>query len=141
MIQPGRRLYLAGSIALILVAALHTWGQFAPTPPEPALSAVLTMMRGVRLDLGLGMQPSVYDIFRSLAFTMSITLAALGAFGLIVIRADPSTRLLRAAILTSSLAVGAVVVLQAVYRIPPPFISLAVVELLFLAALVRAVKA
>lgn len=141
MPQPGRRLYVAGSIALILVGALHTWGQFAPSPSDPALSAVLTMMRGVRLELGLGMQPSVYDIFRSLAFTMSITLVALGAFGLIVARADPSARLLRAAILTSTIAVGALVVLQALYRIPPPLISLAVVELLFLAALVRAAQA
>jgi hypothetical protein len=138
--QPGRRLYLAGSIALILVAGLHTWGQLAPPPADQALATVTGMMRGVRLDMGLGMHPSVYEIFRSLAFTMSVTLVVMGVFGVIIARAeDSSGRLLRRAILTSTIAVGVLVVLYAVYRIPPPLITLAVVELLFLTALVRAI--
>lgn len=88
------------------------------------------------------MRPSVYEIYRSLAFTMSITLVVMGAFGLIVARTpDPSGRLLRAAILTSTVAVGALVVLYAAYRIPPPLLTLAVVELLFVAASVRAIRA
>lgn len=142
MTQPGQRLYVAGSIALILAAGLHTWGQLAPAPSDQALATVFGMMRGVRLDLGLGMRPSVYEIYRSLAFTMSITLVVMGAFGLIVARTpDPSGRLLRAAILTSTVAVGALVVLYAAYRIPPPLLTLAVVELLFVAASVRAIRA
>ena len=142
MTQPGRRLYLAASIAMILVAGLHTLGQFAPPPPSGELTTLRGMMRAVRIDMGLGMRPSMYDVHRSLAFTMSVTLVAIGAFGVLIARAeDASGRLLRQAIVLSTIATGILVVLFAAYRIPPPLLTIAMVEILFLAALVRALRA
>jgi hypothetical protein len=41
-------------------------------------------MESFRLDLGMGMNPSVKDNYKSLTFTMSITLAALGFINLVV---------------------------------------------------------
>ncbi|HJQ67116.1 MAG TPA: hypothetical protein VJ816_12095 [Gemmatimonadales bacterium] len=79
---------------------------------------------------------------RSLAFTMSVTLLAIGAFGVMIARAvNPSRRLLRQAIVLSTSATGMLVALFAAYRIAPPLLTLAVVEALFLAALVRALRA
>ena len=142
MTQPGRRLYLSGSIAMILVAGLHTVGQFAPPPPDGEFTTLLGMRRAVHIDLGLGMRPSMYEVHRSLAFTMSVTLVAIGLFGVMIARAeDPVGRMLRRAIVLSTLATGILVAIFAAYRIPPPLLTLAVVELLFLAALVRALRA
>ena len=142
MTQPGRRLYFSASIGMILVAGLHTLGQFVPPPPTGELTTVRGMMRAVRIDMGLGMRPSMYDVHRSLAFTMSVTLAAIGAFGVIIARAeDSSGRLLRQAIVLSTFATGILVALFAAYRIAPPLMTIAVVEALFLAALVRALRA
>lgn len=79
MTHTGSRVYLSGSIAMILAAGLHTLGQFAPPPPSGELTTLLGMMRAVRIDLGLGMRPSMHDIHRSLALTMSITLLAIAS--------------------------------------------------------------
>lgn len=142
MTHLGGRLYLSGSIAMILAAGLHTLGQFAPPPPSGEFTTLLGMMRAVHVDLGLGMRPSMHDMHRSLAFTMSITLLAIGVFGVLIARAeDRSGRLLRRAIVVSTIATGAMVALYAAYRVPPPLLALAVVEALFLAALVRALRA
>jgi hypothetical protein len=137
MFEAGRRLFSVASLALILVAALHTLGHFSPPPPGSALLGLEAEMDGVRLPLGLGMTPSVLDIFSSLSLTMTVTLVALGLQNLVVAKApEASARLLRALSFVSLAAVGALVALYAFYRIPPPFLTLAIVEVLFLLALV-----
>lgn len=134
----GNRLFASGSIALILVAVLHTIGHFAPAPEnDAALAAVSEAMQGYRFDMGMGMQPSLMDILQSLSLTMSITVLFLGIYNLLTLSlAGNHARLVRRLTLLNVLAVGALVGLYAYSRIPPPLISFAVVEAIFIVALV-----
>jgi hypothetical protein len=136
MFAPGRRWFTAGCIAMVLVALLHTIGNTWPAPPADAeYVAMEASMRDYVVPLGLGMAPSVWDIYRSLVFTMSICLVALGAVGLAIVSGtDASPRLLSrvaAVIATASLALT---ILYFSYEVTPALISLAVVTALFVVA-------
>ena len=135
MFRSGRRMFSAASIALIVVAVLHSIGSFAPGPVDPALEAIVAEMKAFRLPLGLGMEPSMFDIQQSLALTMGVMLLWLGLQNLMAARMDPTGSFVRLLNVFSMLGVAALVAIYAFYRIPPPFISLAVVELLFVLAL------
>ena len=136
MFRSGRRLFSAASIGLIVVALLHSIGSFAPGPVPPELERVVSEMRASRLPLGFGMQPSMFDIQQSLALTMSVTLLWLGAQNLTSARHDPTGSLVRRLNVISALGVGALIAIYAFYRVPPPLITLAIVEVLFVLALV-----
>jgi hypothetical protein len=84
MFTRGRRLFTIASFATILVSALHTIGNLNTTPADTGEAAVQHLMRGYTIPLGMGMAPSVWDILRSLVFTMTVTLLALGALGLVL---------------------------------------------------------
>lgn len=133
----GNRLFASGSVGLIIVALLHGIGTFAGPPEDTALTSVADAMRGYHFDLGLGMLPSLMDIHESLSLTMSIFLLFIGVQNLVSLRiAGDSARLVRSLSVVNVIFVGALVVLYAVYRIPPPLLTLGVVELLFLLALI-----
>ena len=135
MFKRGNRLFTAGSIALLLVAALHTLGHFAGGPEDPAFTSVVNAMRGYSVDLGLGMRPSMRDIHVSLVLTMTIFLVFLGIQNLVTLTLAPEAKqLLRALALINFLCAGALAILYAAYSVPPPLISFAVVGLLFLLA-------
>ncbi len=117
---PDRRWLSLASLSTLLVAALHTAGQFAPAPPDPQLYAVKSAMRGVRLALGLGMAPSVWELFQSLTFTMSITVAALGVVGLVVAGASAaSPALVRRTAGVLGATHAALTLLYSFYGVPP----------------------
>jgi hypothetical protein len=134
MVRRGRRAFSAASLGLLLVAILHTLGNLSTTPANEAEAAVLKAMSGYTLPMGIGMAPSFWDIFRSLSFTMSITLLVWGVQNLLAAK-HGSDRLIKLLTVLSTIGVGALVVLYGVYRVPPPLITLGVVELIFLAAL------
>ena len=129
----GRRWFAAGSITTLVVALLHTLGNTLPgPPPDQALVGVESAMRGYRLPLGMGMDPSVWDIYRCLVFTMTICLVGMGTIGLALgASSDASPRLLArvAAVMTATSA--ALAALSYVYRVPPPLISFVVTTILF----------
>ena len=129
----GRRWFAAGSVATIVVAILHTLGNTLGGPPtDAALQNVEAAMQGYVLPLGMGMSPSVWDIYRCLVFTMSICLAGIGALGVALGSSSdvPAGVLSRiAAVLT--VVSAALAVLSFVYRIPPPLISFVVTTVLF----------
>jgi len=50
------------------------------SPDDPGFSSLVAMMRHTRLDTGLGLVPSAFDVVRSLAF-MLIGPGASGHFG------------------------------------------------------------
>jgi hypothetical protein len=136
MFRAGRRFFSAASLLLIVVAGLHTLGHFAPQT-DPALERLMAEMDAFRLPLGMGMTPSIRDIFRSLSLTMSVTLVALGLQNLVVAASrDATARLIRGLTVVDLVAVGALVALYAFYRVPPPLVTLAVVEALFVLSLV-----
>jgi hypothetical protein len=130
MFTKGRRLYSAASILTIVVAGLHTFGNLRPDPPE--YEGVLTAMRGALVPMGMGMNPSIYDIYWSLVFGMSVLVAGLGVLGLVVV----STTDVTMKVLSRSAAVIAVIcagltALCWIAKVPPPLISFAVLTVLW----------
>jgi len=95
-------------------------------------------MRAAHLPMGIGMAPSLFDIFRDLAFTMSIAFFALAAFNVLIARhRDTTPALLRAATVLNLVWLAAFIALCWFYAVPPPLISGALVWPFFLVALLR----
>ena len=140
---PGRRLFTAACSVMFLVALLHTLGNTLSSPPPDAEYAAMdAAMRGYQVPLGLGMAPSVWDIYRSLVFTMSICLVAMAGLGLVVSSTpDATPRLLSRVAMIEAVASAALTVLYLAYRVTPALVSMAVVTLLFAAAMRTTVAA
>jgi hypothetical protein len=133
----GNRLLAAGSILIIVVAMLHTIGHFAPAPADDtALHAVTAAMRGYQLDMGMGMKPSMMDIYESFSLTMTITVLFLGIQNLVTLTAaGDNSKLVRRITVLSMLWVGGLIILNAIYRVPPPLFSFIVVEIVLVLSL------
>jgi hypothetical protein len=121
--KPGRRSFTVAAIVMLLMAVGHTAGFLAGAPSNPVEAKLFADMGAVVNPLGLGMSPSVKDIYFGLAFALGVAFAALGTMNL-MLAAIPETpgRVLRAAGWVNALWVGAFVVLNWVYRVPPPLI-------------------
>ena len=140
MFATGRRAFSIGCLALILVACLHTLGHFAPPPQDPASLALDAALKGYTVELPL-MSTTAFAVLQSLSLTMTITLLALGAVGLVAARSCAAEDVRRLA-MVYGLTVAALVVVYGVYRVGPPFVTLALVLVTFVIALlpVRAAK-
>lgn len=136
--KPERRSFTAAAIVMLLMAAGHTAGFLGAAPSNPAEAKLFADMGAFRNPLGLGMSPSVKDLYFAFAFTVGITFAALGLINL-VLAAIPETpnRVLRAAGWVNALWVGAFLSLSWVYRVPPPLISGTVLWIPVAASLIR----
>jgi hypothetical protein len=120
----------------LLAGAAHTAGQF--TPEEPELTAALAAMRTAHLPMGMGMVPSLFDIFRDLSFTMSITFFALVAINTVIVRhRDTTASLLRAVTVVNLIWLAVFIGLCWFYAVPPPLISGALIWPFYLIALLR----
>lgn len=136
MWQRGRRLFSTAAVLIILTAVAHTAGQFGPSSGREE-DQVTTAMHIFRISLGFGMRPSLLEIHKSLSFTMTITFLTLGILNLIIAGSrDTTDRLLHRVTWVNAVWVGAFLILNGVYRIPPPLISAAIIELVLLASLV-----
>ena len=123
MFRRGYRLLAAASIVLLLEAAAHTVGTLSPLPDEPAIQELARMMRETTSPLGLGMEPSAWDVQRGLARTMTVLLALMGIMGLALPAAAPDDR--RVYRRTAGLLCVANLALLALWwslRIPPPLL-------------------
>jgi hypothetical protein len=137
----GRRMFTSACMATLVVAALHTIGNTISGPPDPGYASVEAAMRAYSIPLGIGMSPSMWDIFRGLVFTMSICLVAMGVLGLVVAASHEATpRLLSRMALVLALASAALTALYWVYRVPPPLITMAVVTILFVVSVATTSK-
>lgn len=135
MFRSGRRLFSIASLFVLLVAAAHTSGVFAE-PTDARGMDLVASMKDYRLELGL-MRPSVLDVQRSLALTMSVFLFGLGVLNLAIAHRDAWVR---AGVLPFLSAfntawMAALALLYLVYQVPPPLISFALLTLLFAASL------
>ena len=138
MWRSGRRLYSTAGVLMILTAMAHTAGNLAPNP-DVALAQVLALMKDSHIAMGLGMRPSVFDIYRCLVWTMSITFLALGVLTLAVTGSSESTAgLLRRVSWINAVWVGGFLAITVVYQIPPPLISAVLIEVVLIASLVSA---
>src|SRR5262245_57264381 len=116
---PGRGWFITGTVLLALTGVLHTIGQF--TPDEPEIAAGLAAMRVSRLPRGMGMTPSLLDIFRDLAFTMTVTFFAIAALNAVVAwHRDTTAALLRSVALVNVVWMAAFVAVCFLYAVPPP---------------------
>ena len=132
----GRGWFIAGTALLALAAAAHTFGQF--TPDEPEIAAGLAAMRTARLPMGMGMVPSLMDIFRDLAFTMTVTFVALAAMNAVILwHRDTTAPLLKAVTALNLGWLAAFIAVCWFYRVPPPLISGLVIWPFFLVAWLR----
>jgi hypothetical protein len=134
MFRRGRRLFSTASILLILTAVLHTIGSNQPPPQTPEYANLESAMRACHIDMGMGMRPSMFGIFQDFSLTMSVTLLLLGSQNLLVAMADESGKMIRRFAWVNILGFAALTALGWRYRIPPPLISFAVVEIVFLLA-------
>jgi hypothetical protein len=136
MFAPGRRWFTAGCITLLFVALLHTLGNTLSSPPTDAeYIAMEASLRDYIVPLGLGMAPSMWDIYRSLVFTMSLCLVGLGLAGLAIVSApDVTPRLLSRVALVFACVSFALTVLYLIYQVTPALVSLIVVTVLFVIA-------
>jgi hypothetical protein len=140
MFPSGRRWFVTASWATVAVSLLHTAGNTLSSPPtDPGYATLEKTMRGFTVPLGLGLVPSMWDINRSLVFTMSICLVTMGVLGILLgTSRDTTPRLLRPASVLLTLASAALTGLYFVYQVTPALVSMAVVTVLFIAAIAEA---
>jgi hypothetical protein len=138
MFARGRRWFTAGCLTLFAVSLLHTLGNTLSTPPADAeYVGMEAAMREYLVPLGLGMSPSVWDIYMSLVFTMSVCLLGMGAIGVVVASSQDATPRLLSRVAAALAAISAALtILYAVYQVTPALVSLAVVTVLFVIAAV-----
>jgi hypothetical protein len=136
-LEKGRRLFSMAAICMLLTAAAHTAGNVLPRRETPTEQKIRAEMRDLHFPLGMGMNPSLQDVYLTLVFTMSITLAALGLISLLI-AASPEAPdpLLRAVAWANAVWVGALLALCWRYQVPPPLISAVVIELFTIGALI-----
>lgn len=136
MWRPGRRMFTIACILILLTAVLHTIGNWSVNPTGEEEQKVITAMQDFHLQMGMGMEPSFFDLFRALTFVMTVTFLALGAVGLMLSGSRTiSTAMVRR--LTWSYAIwnGAFTAVCFYYKVPPPLICGIVIELALVIAL------
>jgi len=135
--KPGRRLFSTAAFLMILTSIAHTLGIVASKPETAAEARVIAEMSGLRLPMGMGMIPSLMDVYWAFAFSMSVTFAALGVINLVLAAgAETPARLLRRAGWVNALWVAAFMIVGWAYRVPPPLIFGALIEAFVLAGLI-----
>jgi hypothetical protein len=134
----ANRWFIIASVLMLLTAAAHSVGHVLPLPPDPATQALVAAMKGYVLDMGMEMKPSQWDVLQSLSLTMTVSLLWLGVLGLVVAFSDMGRRTVQRVIVVYIVANGVLVGLNYYYQIPPPLISLGIVEAVLLISFVRA---
>ena len=129
LFAPDRRRLTIASLLMLFGALLHTIGNLA-SPPDLGLIELRTAMQNYHLELGLGMSPSLWDIQRTLVYTMSICVAAIAWLGFAVAGSAEATPRLIVSVSRIGLVVsGALTALCFYYRVPPPLITFAVITI------------
>ena len=118
---------------MVLTAAGHTTALLF-SRADPGNQRALKAMRRDKLPLGMGMNPSLEDIYWSMSFTVGLTFAALGGLNLVVAATSSSSAaLLRRLSWVNLLWVSGFIALNAVYRVPPPLIFGTIIEIFVVA--------
>jgi hypothetical protein len=135
--KPGRRLFSSAAALMAVMAVGHTVGILGG-PADAEQTRLFADMNALHVDLGMGMAPSVNDIYEGFAWTATITFAGLGLIN-VIIAAIPETpyRVLRGVAWVDVVWVGAFGILSWIVRIPPPILFAAFIEALLGAWLLR----
>ena len=136
--RPGRRIFSTAAILMLLLAVAHTAGNLAPGPVEPAQEKLFQDMNAVRVPVGMGMNPSVKDLYFTLVWTTAITFAGLGLISLTLAAiSETPERVLRRVSWINALWVGGVLIVCWIYRVAPPLISVVIIEVAVIGSLLR----
>ena len=131
MFRSGRRWFTCGAISLILIAILHGLGHFATPEHDAKEMAVISAMQDHKMEMGLGMNPSLWDAFQGLSLTMCVTMLALGLQSLAVAHGDESGRLVRQYSVLNVVTLGGLVAVYLFHQLSVPLVAISVAEILF----------
>lgn len=128
-----RGLLITSSVLMLLTTVGHTVGNLLP-PADPAVAAIYAAMKSSHPQVGMGMNPSMFDVHMLLVLTMTVTFAALALLNLALLRAI-SDQALQRVVWINVMWVAVFTSLCAFYQVPPPLISGILIELPLAAAL------
>lgn len=137
MAIPGRRTFLAASGFLTLTGVLHAVGFFTYKETDPARQQLEHALAAARMPLGMGMAPSMLDLQSTLTLTVAVCWAWLGVLGIVMATVDTTPRSLRRLTFVQLVGCAVLVLLFVQFRVPPPLVSFALVETLFVLSLLR----
>jgi hypothetical protein len=128
-----RGLLITSSVLMLLTTAAHTVGNLLP-PSDSAVAAIYTAMRNSHPAVGMGMNPSMFDVHMLLVLTMTVTFAAIALLNL-ALAPTISDQALQRVVWINVMWVAVFTSLCAFYQVPPPLISGILIELPLAAAL------
>lgn len=128
-----RGLLITSSVLMLLTTVAHTVGNLLP-PADPAVAAIYAAMKSSHPQVGMGMNPSMFDVHMLLVLTMTVTFAALALLNLALLRVI-SDQALQRVVWINVMWVAVFTSLCAFYQVPPPLISGILIELPLAAAL------
>ena len=131
--------FRAGGVGMIVVGAMHLSGELAPLPTDPAFVAMREAMRAYTVNI-MGVETNPQAIQHDLSLSFSLFSLAVGAIALASAHAlaAASPAALRRVSLVHVVALAALVVTNAAFRVPPPAVFYTLVAGLFGMAALRA---
>jgi hypothetical protein len=134
--RSGRRLFSIACLLIIVTAMLHTIGNLSVSTKDPGEGQLIAAIQNFHFKMGMGMNPSFYELFRALTFTMSITFLALGVIGLILTGSKGvSGRVIRDVTWFYAFWNGAFTIVCYCYHVPPPLICGVLIEIVLIAGM------
>jgi len=130
--------FRAGGVGMIAVGAMHLSGELAPLPTDPAFVAMREAMRAYTVNI-MGFETFGQAIQHDLSLCFSLFSLAVGAIALASARtlaASPAA--LRRVALVHVVALAALVVTNAAFRVLPPAVFYTLVAGFFALAALRA---
>lgn len=140
---PGRGLFIAGCITLLLFSTVHMIPMFSELfvePTKPAEIEAKRAMTAVVVDIG-PFHTNWARLNQLLSVSYSAFLFFIVALNLVALPAVIAHRRLRAMSMVNVLFVGFVLITAVVFQFPPPGVFALIAEALFIAALIRATSA
>ena len=136
MAVAGRRTFILASSFLALTGVLHGVGHLSYRETDPGRLAVEQALRGARVPMGLGMAPSMLELQSARAVDGGVLRVA-GRARIVLATGDPEPRALRRLTFVQLAGTATLVLLYAHFHVPPPLVSLALVEVMFVLSLLR----
>lgn len=136
---PGRRLFLAACIVLLLFGGTHliaVWHDNFVTPTDSLQIEAERAMSAVKFDIG-PFHTHAAMLVQLLSASYAVLLLALGAVNLIAMKPCIANRRFRALTIANLIFVGLLLALTVIYQFPPPMLFAATAEILLIASLIR----
>lgn len=136
----GRRLFIAGSIVLLLFSAVHmipTFNDLLVEPTKPVEIEAKRAMAAVAVDMG-PFHTNWLGLNRLLSASYSALLFFVVALNLVALPAVIAHGRLPALATVNAIFVGILLVIALIYRFPPPAVFALAAEVLVVGAMIRA---